>query len=107
MPINYSMKRIGAKYLYQGFRKFIEESRLNSYDNAYFSKQRPRPKFMIALIHEYVDIETQYNDICSKDPALIAYFQNEYCFKSSSLSKVMKTVKETKRHQDIQHLFKF
>lgn len=101
------MARKGAKYLYMGFRKFIEESRLNSFDNTYLSQKRPGPKFMIALIHEYIDIEAQYDEICKKDSALMAYFQNEYCFKSSSLSKTIKAVKETKRHQDIQHVFKF
>lgn len=84
-----------SESLYLGFRDFVEEKRLNEYDNEYFNKKKPGFKFMIPFIYKYVDVDSLKNKV--KEPnqiSLVTYFINDYCFRNLIVLKELKKIKK-------------
>ena len=93
--LNIMRKTTDSESLYLGFRDFVEEKRLNEYDNEYFNKKKPGFKFMIPFIYKYVDVDSLKNKV--KEPnqiSLVTYFINDYCSRSLEVLKELKKIKK-------------
>lgn len=89
--------------LYLGFREFVAEDDLKTYDNEYFSRKRHSTKFMVSLINKFIDV-ILLSRYSSRDDVkeLCAFFINDYSrritnkFKGSKVFKSMLPTHEVK-----------